>query len=261
MAKQPNSVFAEVRHQELLSLINTEGRVVVNDLCEKFSVSHATIRKDLNELERLGHIKRVHGGAISLRESSNLELTSQEKVGLYTEHKRTIAQLARRYLAPGKVIALDSGTTTLELAKLLVDMPEMTVITNDLQIALFLEENTSHGLIFLGGSVRKGFHCTAGNIALDMLDAIHVDTFFLGANAVNLEWGLSTPNIEMANLKAKLMKNSMRTVLLADSSKFGGISMVRFADISQINTLITDTAADPAFLAAVQALDVEVCTQ
>ncbi len=260
MAKQSDFVFAEVRQQELLSLINKKGRIAVNDLCKKFGVSPVTIRKDLTELERLGHIKRVHGGAISIRESSSIELTSQEKTGLHTTQKRTIAQIARRYLEPGLVIALDSGTTTLELAKMLVDAPEMTIITNDLKIALFLEENTSHTLIFLGGIVRKNFHCTAGNISLDILDSLHVDMFFLAANAIDLEWGLSTPNVEMANVKRKLVKNSKRTVLLSDSSKFGKVSMTRFATIDQIHTLITDKHADPAFLSAVEAMGIEVCT-
>ena len=260
MSKQPNFVFAELRQQELLSLINKERRVVVSDLCERFGVSPVTIRKDLTELEKLGHIKRVYGGAIRLQDSSSMELTSQEKTGLHAAQKRSIAQLAHRYLEPGKIIAIDSGTTTMELAKTLVDVPDMTILTNDLKIALFLEKNTSHTLIFLGGTVRKNFHCTAGNMALDILDSLHVDTFFLATNAINLEWGLSTPNVEMANVKSKIMKNSMRTILLADSSKFGSASMVRFATINQIDTLITDNHADPAFLAAVQAMDVEICT-
>lgn len=260
MSKQPNAVFAEVRHQQLLALINSEGRVIVNDLCDKFGVSPATIRKDLNELERLGYIKRVHGGAISVRESNDLELTSQEKVGLHAAKKRTIAQLARRYVEPGKVIAIDSGTTTMEFAKTLLDVPDLTIITNDLKIALFLEKNTTHTLIFLGGTVRKNFHCTAGNMALDLLDALHIDTLFLATNAINLEWGLSTPNIDMANIKSKLIKNSRRTILLADSSKIGGISLARFATVDQIDTLVMDSSADPGFFAALQTLSVEVCT-
>lgn len=260
MSKQPNGIFAEVRHQELLTLINAESRVFVNDLCDKFGVSPATIRKDLNELERLGLIKRVHGGAISVRESNDLELTSQEKVGLHAAQKRTIAQLARRFMEPGKVIAIDSGTTTMELAKVMVDLPDMTVITNDLKIALFLEKNTTHTLIFLGGTVRKNFHCTAGNLVLDALDALHIDTLFLATNAINLEWGLSTPSIEMASVKSKLIKNSRRTILLADSSKFGGVSMARFATLDQIDTLVTDSNADPAFLSSLEAMDVEICT-
>ena len=245
MSKQPNGIFAEVRHQELLTLVNTQGRVLVNDLCEKFDVSPATIRKDLNELERMGLLKRVHGGALSLRESSALELTSQEKVGLHATKKRAIAQLARKYVKPGKVIAIDSGTTTMELAKAIADIPSLTVITNDLKIALFLEENSEHNLIFLGGAVRKKFHCTAGNMVLDLLDSLHIDTLFLATNAMSLEWGLSTPNIDMANIKRTLMKNSRHTILLADSSKVGGASLARFATMGSIFSACFCGIAEP----------------
>lgn len=260
MSKQPNGIFAEVRHQQLLALVNSEGRVVVNDLCEKFGVSPATIRKDLNELEHLGLLKRVHGGALSIRESTAMELTTQEKVGLHAAQKRTIAQLARRYVSAGMVIALDTGTTTMELAKALVDAPELTIITNDLAIALFLEKNADHNLIFLGGTVRKNFHCTSGNMVLDLLDSLRIDTFFLATNAMTLEWGLSTPSIDMANIKRTLIQNSRKTVLLADSSKIGCASLARFATMDQIHALVTDNGADPAFLSAVEALGVEVCT-
>ena len=260
MPKQTNGIFAEVRHQELLAMVNERGRVFVNDLCDVFNVSPATIRKDLSELERMGLLKRVHGGALSLRDSNDLELTSQEKTGLYTNQKRTIAQLAHRYAKPGKVIAIDTGTTTLEFAKVIADIPNLTVVTNDLKIALYLETNSDHNLIFLGGTVRKNFHCTAGNMVLDLLDSLHIDTFFLATNGMNLEWGLSTPNIDMANIKSTLIKNSRRTILLADSSKIGNASLARFATMDQIHTLVTDKAADPAFLSAVRAMGVEVCT-
>lgn len=261
MSKQTNAVFAEVRQQQLLELINQEGRVLVNTLCERFDVSPATIRKDLNRLEQCGLIKRVHGGAVSLREGKELELTSQEKVGIHATRKRTIAQKARQYVQPGQVIAIDSGTTSMELAKAIADVPELTVITNDLTVALHLEKNSDHTLIFLGGTVRKDFHCTVGSMVLDTLDSLHIDTFFLATNAIDLEWGLSTPSVEMANIKRKLMKNARQNILLADSSKVGGISFARFATVDQIDVLVTDTDADPAFLAALQTMDIEVCTQ
>lgn len=258
MSKQPNTVFAEVRLQELLSAINTQGRVRVNDLCKKFNVTPATIRKDLTQLEQAGLIRRVHGGAISLAESAGLELTSQEKMGIHAVKKQQIAQRACRFVKPGQVIALDSGTTTLELAKLICNIPELTVITNDLSIALYLEKNADHTVIFLGGTVRKHFHCTVGSAVLQMLEGLHIDTVFLGTNAIDPEWGLSTPNLEMANVKRKLIENSRRKILLADSSKFGRVSLARFATMEQVDILVTDDGADPAFLDTLRAMEVEV---
>ncbi|MBQ6839422.1 MAG: DeoR/GlpR transcriptional regulator [Oscillospiraceae bacterium] len=261
MSKQADTVFAEVRLQELLSVINTQGRVRVNDLCKQFNVTPATIRKDLTRLEESGLIRRVHGGAISLAENANLELTSREKVGIHTGKKQDIARRACKYVKPGRVIALDSGTTTMELAKLICNIPDLTVITNDLTIALYLEKNARHTVILLGGTVRTDFHCTVGSAVLQMLDGLHIDTVFLGTNAIDADWGLSTPNMEMANVKSKLIQNSRRVVLLADSSKFGRVSLARFAKLEQVAVLVTDADADPEVLDSLRNMDIEVCTE
>lgn len=257
MERQINPIFAETRHQKLLEVLNAKGSVMVNELCEMFSVSPATIRKDLNELERNNLLKRVHGGAISIVEKIDLELTSEEKIGLHAAQKRRIAQLARAVAKPNSVIAIDTGTTTMEFAKVISDVPNLTVITNDLKIALYLEENSSHTVIFLGGTIRKRFHCTVGYMVIDALDALHIDTFFLATNAMNLEWGLSTPSIDMANVKQKIIQHSNQTVLLADSSKVGTDSLARFATMDQIDILITDSSIDASFLNGVKALGIE----
>lgn len=260
MSKQADGIFAEVRLQDLLNVINGQGRVRVNDLCRQFRVTPATIRKDLTRLEEAGLIKRVHGGAISVAESANLELTSREKAGVQTAKKQQIARIACQYVKPGRIIALDSGTTTMELAKLICNVPELTVVTNDLSIALYLEKNSRHTVIMLGGTVRTDFHCTVGNSVLQMLDSLHIDTLFLGTNHVDTQWGLSTPNLEMANVKRKLVANSRRKILLVDSSKFGRVSLARFATIDQVDILVTDSDAGPEVLEALRAMNVEVCT-
>ena len=259
MSKQADTVFAEVRLQELLGEINAQGRVRVNDLCKQFNVTPATIRKDLTRLEESGLIRRVHGGAISLAESSNLELTSREKTGIHTANKQQIARLACKYVKPGRIIALDSGTTTMELAKQICNIPDLTVITNDLAIALHLEKNARHTVILLGGTVRTDFHCTVGSSVLDMLDGLNIDTLFLGTNAIDSQWGMSTPNLEMAGVKRKLMERSRRTILLADSSKFGRVSLARFGGMEQVDVLITDSDAGEDVRSALRDMQIEVC--
>lgn len=261
MSKKPNAVFAEVRRRELVDFINRAKKVTVSELCSHFDVSAATIRVDLTELEKANLLKRVHGGALSISDVAEPELTSKEKSGLHSAQKRAIAQLARGLIVPGSTIALDTGTTTLELAKQLADLPELTILTNDIKIALYLEEYSSHTVIFLGGTIRKHFHCTVGQMVTDSLEAIHIDTFFVATNAINLEWGLSTPSIDIANVKSKLIRNARRTVLLADSSKIGKDSLARFATIREIDTFITDSNADPSFLESIRQTGVDViCT-
>ena len=258
MSKPANTVFAEVRLQELLNQINAQGRVRVNDLCKQFNVTPATIRKDLSQLEQAGLLRRVHGGAISLAESAGMELTTQEKAGIHAGKKQEIAKRACKFVRPGRVIAIDTGTTTMELAKLICNIPDLTVVTNDLAIAMHLEKNADHNLIFLGGTVRKGFHCTVGNRVLEMLDELHIDTLFLGTNAVDPQWGLSTPNLETADVKSKMIQNSRQVILLADSSKIGRSSLARFAQLEQVDVLITDSDADAQVLEDLRAKDMEI---
>ena len=256
MSKQQNAVMAEIRRKELLDLLNAEGHATVTMLCNHFKVSPATIRNDLNDLEAMRQLKRTHGGAISMQ--SLPELTSREKTGLHASDKRAIAQRALEYVRPGRVIAIDTGTTTIELARLLVNMQDVTVVTNDLKIACYLEENSSLNVILVGGMVRKNFHCTVGDSVLRQLDELNIDTLFLATNGMDSHCGLSTPGIETADVKRKLLSKACHSILLADSSKVGKKSLACFAAIDEIDMLITDKGVDAAFADEVQAKGVEV---
>ena len=256
MSKQQNAVMAEIRRKELLELLNAEGHATVAMLCNYFKVSPATIRNDLNDLEAMRQLKRTHGGAISMQ--SLPELTSREKTGLRAADKRSIAQKAMEYVRPGQVIAIDTGTTTIEMASLLGNMQDVTVITNDLKIASLLEENCSLNVIFLGGIVRKNFHCTVGDSVLRQIDELNIDTLFLATNSMDIRCGLSTPSIETADVKRRLISKAARCILLADSSKVGMKSLACFADIDMIDILITDKGVDEGFANEVQARGVEI---
>ena len=193
MSKRQNSLFAEVRRQEISELVQREGKVTVNALCERFSVSPATVRTDLTELEAMGALKRTHGGAIMVGNSA-FELTSNEKRSHHIEAKAAIAKAALQYIRPGDAIAIDTGTTTMEFATMLTSIHNLTVVTNDVEIALFLEQNSDINVFLLGGIVRKQFHCTVGSFVTEELERLHIDTLFLATNGLSLERGLSTPN-------------------------------------------------------------------
>ena len=256
MSKQQNAVMAEIRRKELLELLNAEGHATVAMLCNHFKVSPATIRNDLNDLEAMRQLKRTHGGAISMQ--SLPELTSREKTGLHASAKRSIAQRAMDFVRPGQVIAIDTGTTTIEMARLLVNMQDVTVITNDLKIAFYLEENSSLNVILLGGMVRKNFHCTVGDSVLRQMDELNIDTLFLATNGMDIGCGLSTPGIETADVKRKMLSKACRSILLADSSKVGQKSLACFAAIDEIDILITDKDVNGEFASEIQSRGVEV---
>lgn len=239
MPKRQNSIFAEIRRQEISSLIQKNGEVSVNALCDKFSVSPATIRTDLNEMASAGSIKRTHGGAILLGRAG-YELTTSEKRAKNIGAKRAIAKEALRYIHQGDAIGIDTGTTAMELAKLLVPFQNLTVVTNDIEIALMLEQTSNINIMLLGGIVRKKFHCTVGNTVVDELGKIHIDTLFLATNGISIERGLSTPNVDVASIKRKMIEDSGRVVLMADKSKFQNDSFSYFASLSDLDVIISD---------------------
>ena len=247
MNQNEGSMFAEERKELIVETVNKNVKSTVAQLCERFSVSPATIRNDLRELELAGRLKRTHGGAISNRRVT-FEPDSYQKEIECIEQKQQIAEMAAVYVHEGDTIALDTGTTTFQLAKLLVNIEDLTVVTNDLQIAAFLEKNGKANIIMAGGAVRRNFHCTAGQKALDTIGDLNVDKAFLGANGVSLSRGLSTPNIDTANVKTAITEISDQIILLADSSKFGKNSFVKFADLDQVDILITDKGADEDML-------------
>lgn len=257
MAETQKGLFGEVRRQEIASLVKKKSRVTVDELSEQFSVSTATIRKDLTELEQQGMLKRTHGGAIS-RNYANYEQTSMEKEGQNVAQKQAIARLAAQYVHSGDVIALDTGTTTFELARHIVNIPDLTVITNDLKIAGFLEQNSDIAIVLLGGMVRHNFHCTIGSSVLSALEAFYVDTLFVATNGISIVRGLSTFRIDIAEIKRKMVAVSAKVVALADSTKINNETFSAFAGIQDIHTLVTDQKADREFVREAVSLGIEV---
>ncbi|MEG2022343.1 MAG: DeoR/GlpR family DNA-binding transcription regulator, partial [Oscillospiraceae bacterium] len=149
--KQGEFMFAELRKQEIVNIVQAGGKTTVGELCAHFSVSPATIRNDLSELEQIGSLKRTHGGAICNDNAANYEPTSCEKEVQNVDSKKAIAMAAIKFVHQGDIIALDTGTTTLEFAMRLATLSGLTIITTDLKIATYLEQNSDHTVILIGG--------------------------------------------------------------------------------------------------------------
>lgn len=246
--KQNTMIFAELRKQEIVRLVQEKGKITVARLCEVFSVSPATIRNDLTELDKAGLIQRTHGGAISTQLKANFELKSSEREIRNALEKQMIAKEALKYIHEGDAIIMDNGTTTFELAKLLVCFSKLTVVTNDIKIAAFLEANTDFDIILLGGMIRKDFSCTVGKSAISMLENVYSDVVFMAANGVDFNRGISTPGVDVAEVKRKMIKCSEKVILLADSSKFNRSYFAIFAEPSDITLMITDENVSDATL-------------
>jgi DeoR family fructose operon transcriptional repressor len=220
-------------------------------------VSPATIRNDLRELEFAGLLKRTHGGAISNKKAS-FELNSYQKEVENIDKKTAIGRAAAKYVQDGDIIAIDTGTTMLEFTKAIAVNRNIKVVTNDLEIAVYLERFSEIDTILTGGMVRRNFHSTVGPIAVEVIKGLNVDRIFMAANGVHLTRGITAPNIDQAQVKQALVAAADEVILLADSSKLGKASFVKFADFSQVDLLITDDGVPEEILEELGRMGVNV---
>ena len=250
-------LYAEERKMRILELIKENDKVSVLQLCDYFNVSGATIRNDLRELEGSKLLKRTHGGAM-LKTKTGFELDAQHKEGYYQAEKEKIALLALNLIEDGDTIILDTGTTTLELAKKLSSKRNLTVVINDIQIARTLEEIEDMNIIFIGGAIRKRFHCTVGNLGTAMIAGLAVDKAFMATNGISLNKGATTPEVNQAEIKKAMLAIASKIVILCDSSKIGRSSFAQFAKIQQVDIIITDSSINDNFKQGFEAQGIEV---
>lgn len=235
-------MFAEERKLKIFDFLTEHRKATVAELVSYFDVSKTTIRNDLREMERDRLLIRTHGGAM-LRTRTGYEPDPYEKQIKNVEEKKRVALAALDLIDDGDTIILDTGTTTMELALVLAKKKNLRVITNDLLIALLLEDNANiMDILFIGGVIRKKYHCTLKyrDASAVMLSGLTVDKAFITANGFSYEKGATTPDIGQAEIKTLLMAASSTVVVLCDSSKIGSAYFIQFARLDQIDKLITD---------------------
>lgn len=233
-------MFAEERKELILTILQEKKRVTIKELTDKLGVSGTTIRTYLSELEEQKKLVRTHGGAILLEDTIMPEDSIVSRKEKSMDEKVQIAEIAKSMISAGDTILLDSGTTCLELAKALKGQEDISVITNDLRIALELQKNSKITVNFLGGVVRNHYECTVGAAVLKMLEMYSVDKVFLAANALSILKGATTPHIENALIKQAMLKTGQNKILLCDSSKIGKRTLCSFAKLTEFDFLITD---------------------
>ncbi len=252
-------MLAEERRQHILVLLEQKGAVTVAELCERFGVSEMTVRRDLAALERRGLLRRVHGGAVNARGRS-YEPPFLVRSGQYVEEKRRIADAAVQMIHEGDSIALDVGTTTLEIAKRLEGVHNLTVITPSLHIANVLANLPHARLILTGGILRPGELSLIGHLAERVFQELYVDKLFLGVGGLDLEAGLTEYNLEDAQVKRAMLRSAKECIVVTDSSKLGRVAFAAVAPISAMDVLITDRGADPEILSRLEEQGVKVIT-
>lgn len=250
-------MYAEERRAEIADRATRDGRVEVARLAEDFAVTPETVRRDLTDLERRGVLRRVHGGAIPVGRLRS-EPAVAEKAALMAAEKRRIAEAALDYLPRTGTVLLDAGTTTGVVADLLPTDRELTVVTNGLPIAMTLSTRSNLNILLVGGRVRGRTLAQVDDWALRAIDELSVDVAFIATNGLSVERGLTTPDPAEAAVKRAMVRAGRQVVLLADHTKVGEEHFVRFADLADIDVLVTDAGIAEADVTAIAAAGVEV---
>ena len=245
-------MYAEERQQGMADLLAQRGRLSVNELADRFAVTTETVRRDLSTLERAGIVRRVHGGAIPAASLTVLELAVSDRDLTHGDRKDRVASAAVAFLPRhGGSVLLDAGTTTARLAGLIPPDLSYTVFTNSVPIAGRLAGRSNVELHVLPGRVRSTTQAAVGEETVAALSRLRTDVAFIGTNGLSPTHGLSTPDRSEAAAKQAMVASAQRVVVLTDSSKIGHESTVRFADLDEIDVVITDdgiTEDDRGFL-------------
>jgi DeoR family fructose operon transcriptional repressor len=252
-------MYAEERQQVILERARSKGRVDVTALAEEFTVTTETIRRDLTVLERHGVLRRVHGGAIPV-ERLGFEPALATRETVMTAEKERIAKAALAELPEEGTILLDAGTTTARLAEILPSDRELTVVTHSVSIAMSLTTRPNLTVMLVGGRLRSRTLASVDAWALQALKDIFVEVAFIASNGVSAERGLTTPDSAEAMVKRAAIACARRAVLLADHTKVGNDYFARFADLSDIDTFITDNGIDSAVANEIGAAGPKVVT-
>jgi DeoR/GlpR family transcriptional regulator of sugar metabolism len=234
--------LAPKRLEQLRGILGQDRVVRVEVLTGQLGVSAATIRRDLGELEKLGEVRRVYGGAVSTGGRLD-EPLFDDKTSVAAAEKRRIAETAATYIKPNDTIYLDGGSTVLELARILKDRSNITIVTNSLRAAVELAGRGPR-LILVGGELRRLAQTTVGPLTRFMIQELHVDKAFMGTIGLTLEEGLTTTDPTEAYTKELVMEHAREIILLADSSKAHKISFTRAGRLEKVRVLITDSKID-----------------
>ncbi|MEG3634889.1 DeoR/GlpR family DNA-binding transcription regulator [Micromonospora palythoicola] len=237
-------MLARQRHAAILDRVRVTGGVRVGELAAEFGVSEMTVRRDLELLHERGLLAKVHGGATVAGATD--EPGFQAKSVRQQAEKTAIAARAAQLVRPGAAIALSAGTTTAELARHLVDVPALTVVTNSLPVADILHERgRADQTVVLTGGVRTPSDALVGPLAVGAVRTLHLDLLFLGVHGITERTGFTTPNLTEAETNRALVAAADRLVVLADHTKWQTVGISAIADLGTADVLVTDDRLTP----------------
>jgi DeoR/GlpR family transcriptional regulator of sugar metabolism len=234
-------MLAGQRQMLIVEEVRRRGAIRVSELTELLDVSEMTVRRDLDALAGAGLIEKVHGGATAPSRESTDEPGFEAKSHRQLREKEAIAQAAAALVEPGQAIALTAGTTTWRLAHHLQNVPDLTVVTNSLQVASVLHRDTRPDLtVVLTGGVRTPSDALVGPVAIATVRSLHVDVLFMGVHGMSDDAGFTTPNLLEAETNQALLASAARVVVVADHTKWGVRGLSKTARLDDAHVLVTD---------------------
>lgn len=235
-------MFSNERYDKIIELLSEKDSVSVGELRDLFGVSIETIRKDLSFLEGQKCLKRIHGGALSLRVNHSYEAIDTRATE-NIELKKELAKKAVEFIENGDIIAIDSGSTAIELAKQLKDkFTDLTLITHALDVLNILKGTKGFQIIFVGGVYMASENAFVGNIAVDMIKGLYASKAFIFPSAIIADKGVYIKEIEMLPIEKAYMSIAEEIFILADSKKYKAIGKVKLCDLNKDHTFITDSS-------------------
>ena len=247
----------EERQSIILELLIQHNSILVTDLATHLNVSSVTIRKDLTDLEREKKLYRNHGKAILIDPYiDNRNVSEKEK--LYVEEKKLIGMKAASLITPKDSILIASGTTMHALARSIVPADELTVITASMEVSNILASEKNIYIIQLGGILRHSSLSVVGKYAENILADFSCSKLFIGVDGIDLDFGITTTNMMEASLNRVMMQTAQKTIVLADSSKFGRRGFSKIADMEYVDHIITDSRIPPSTALRLEEMGIEV---
>lgn len=245
-----------------MDLINRDKKVVVSDLAEKFDLSKPTIRMDLAELQARGLIERTHGGAIPQNKAPEKYVSSKNVLELrketYKQEKLRIAQAVKELIHDGDTIMIDGGSTTYYIVRSLRDRIGLTIITHSVFLYPLLREIPDARIYLTGGLVHDYFEDLIGDIPVKMLQQFKPDLAIVAPDAISIEDGLTSTETATARIKKQMLAVGAKSVVVADSSKFGKVSLCHVADLKDIDYLVTDNNVPPEIRDYIENTDIKL---
>ena len=252
---------SDKRRSEILEYLSHSSTVKVADLSDSLGVSEVSIRRDLQRLEELGLLKRVHGGAVSTSQELHGSAISN-RFQRNHEKKERIGRAAAELVCPGERLILDSGSTTVHVARgicsYLPNTGNLTIMTASLPVVREAGNCPGVHLILLGGIYLPGYEILVGPQTIEQLKGLHADKMFVGTDGITHSHGLTTANVLEAEVDRAMVSAATEVIVVSDSSKIGLIGLVTILPLANIHKLITDSEAPPDFVASLREMGIEV---